>query len=103
MKHAIPHNLTPEVARGALERAFASYREKYAEYNPTMTWEHDKRAAIGFKVKGVSLDGAIELHPTKMDVELDVPFLFKPFQKKAIEIVEREVRVWIDKAEKGES
>ncbi|HEU4536059.1 MAG TPA: polyhydroxyalkanoic acid system family protein [Polyangiaceae bacterium] len=101
MKHAIPHNLAPEAARNALEQAFASYKEKYAEYNPSMSWESDKRAVIGFKVKGVSLDGAIELHPNKMDVELDVPFLFKPFQKKAIEIVEREVRVWIDKAEKG--
>ncbi|HEU4406215.1 MAG TPA: polyhydroxyalkanoic acid system family protein [Polyangiaceae bacterium] len=101
MKHAIPHNLSPETARTALERAFASYKEKYGEYNPTMLWENDKRAAIGFKVKGVSLDGAIELHPNKMEVELDVPFLFKPFQKKAIEIVEREVRVWIDKADKG--
>jgi Putative polyhydroxyalkanoic acid system protein (PHA_gran_rgn) len=101
VKHAIPHNLTPETARTALERAFASYKEKYAEYNPSMTWENDKRAAIGFKVKGVSLDGAIDLQPNKMEVELDVPFLFKPFQKKAIEIVEREVRVWIDKAEQG--
>lgn len=102
MKHAIPHSLPPEAAKVALERAFASYREKYGEYNPTMVWESDQRAAIGFKVKGVSLDGAVELHPNKMDVELDVPFLFKPFQKKAIEIVEREVRVWIDKAAKGE-
>ena len=102
MKHAIPHSLPPETARHALERAFASYREKYGEYNPTMVWESEKRAVIGFKVKGVSLDGAVELHPTKMDVELDVPFLFKPFQKKALEIVEREVRVWIDKAAKGE-
>jgi putative polyhydroxyalkanoic acid system protein len=102
VKHAIPHTLPPETARVALDRAFASYKEKYSEYGPTMVWENDKRAAIGFKVKGVSLDGAIELQPNKMDVELDVPFLLKPFQKKAIEIVEREVRVWIEKAQKGE-
>ena len=35
-------------------------------------------------------------------MDLDVPFLFRPFQKRAMEVIEREVQVWIGKARSGE-
>ena len=35
-------------------------------------------------------------------LDLDVPFVFRLFKSKAVEVIEREVRVWIDKAKRGE-
>ena len=37
-----------------------------------------------------------------IELELDVPLLFRPFRKKAISIIEAEVRAWIDRAKAGE-
>jgi hypothetical protein len=31
-----------------------------------------------------------------------VPLVFRPFRGKALEIIEREARVWLEKAKKGE-
>ena len=34
--------------------------------------------------------------------ELDVPFLLRPFKKKAIDVIEQEIKKWVKKAENGE-
>ena len=37
-----------------------------------------------------------------VELELEVPFLFRPFRKAAIRIIEGEIRQWIARAEAGE-
>ncbi len=101
MKHKIPHDLSPELAKKAADRAMESYTAKLAEYSPKVTWTTPDAAAITFKVKGISLSGSLALVPGAIELDLDVPFLLKPFQGRAINVIDREVREWIDKAKQG--
>jgi putative polyhydroxyalkanoic acid system protein len=102
MKHVMPHDLEPALAKKAAERAFDAYRQKYADYNPRLTWLSDTRAEASFSAKGVSMKGTIELLPKGISFDLEVPFLLRLFQTKAMEIMDRELRVWVDKARRGE-
>jgi hypothetical protein len=99
MKHSIPHPLGPERARRVAEQAFASYAERFAEYHPALRWLDAQRAETSFTVKGVTLKGSIELAAREILIDLDVPLLLRPFKSKAIEVIEREIRAWVARAE----
>ena len=102
MKHTIEHPLSLEQAKKVTEKAFASYAERFAKYCPTADWHDDHNATIGFEAKGVKLGGVIGLREGAIDLDMKVPFLFKPFRSKALDIIEVEIRKWIAKAENGE-
>ncbi|MFT5992799.1 MAG: hypothetical protein ACJA1R_001673 [Flavobacteriales bacterium] len=102
MKHKIPHRLDPPKARAATDKAFDAYRERFSDFNPTATWTTDDRAEIAFSAKGITLSGAVELKPDVIELELEVPFLFRPFKNKALSIIEEQIQHWIGKAEAGE-
>lgn len=102
MKHVIAHDLDVPTAKKVTDRAFSEYKARYAQYNPELRWANDRRAEISFHAMGVKLDGAMEVAEKEIALELDVPFLLRPFRKKAIEVIEREVQVWIGKARAGE-
>lgn len=102
MKHAVPHNLGQEKARKAADAALASYKERFAKYEPTATWRTERHADIAFRVKGVTLKGSLDINPHNIEMELEVPLLFRPFQGKALGLIESEVKKWIAKAEAGE-
>jgi hypothetical protein len=102
MKHVIQHDLDAPLAKLATDRAFAEYRSRYPAYAPALAWTSDGRADVTFNAKGVKLNGNIHVGAGSVALEMDVPFLFRPFQKKAMEIIEREVRVWLNKAKNGE-
>jgi hypothetical protein len=94
MKHAVSHDLGQEKAKQVAQAAFESYRERYAHYDPKATWVNDRRAEITFSVKGISLND--------IEMELDVPFLLRPFKGKALSVIEEEIKRWIAKAKAGE-
>ena len=102
MKHSVPHELGREKAKAAAEAAFASYAARFAQYKPTATWITPDRADISFTAKGITLKGVLEVTPTSIDMDLDVPFLLRPFKNKALGAVDREIAVWVDKAKRGE-
>jgi len=102
MKHAVTHDLDHETARRVTEHAFSSYKDRFTEYKPTMQWVSDRRADVGFTVKGMSLKGAFELSPGEIGLELDVPLLLRPFKGVAIKVIEDEIRKWVGKAKAGE-
>jgi hypothetical protein len=102
MKHAIKHDLERETARKALRKAFESYKERFAKYDPTADWVNDDKANIGFSAKGMKLDGTVELTDDAVLMELDVPFILKPFKGKALGIIEEEIQKWVQKAKEGE-
>src|SRR4051794_3841663 len=101
MRHVIEHPLDPATAKKVVERAFDEYRNRYPNYRPTLTWTSDRRASTSFDAKGFKLDGTLELRDGSIELDLDVPFLFRVFQKKAIDIIDREVKIWIDRAKSG--
>jgi hypothetical protein len=102
MKHSIHHTLDFPLAKKATLHAFESYEQRFADYNPAAEWTSDHRAEISFKAKGIKLGGVVELFDERIDLELEVPFLFRPFRNKAMSIVEEEIRRWVAKAENGE-
>jgi hypothetical protein len=102
MKHVIPHDLELGLSKKAAERAFAAYAAKLAEYDPKVTWTDAMHATISFKVKGISLTGAFTIRQGAIDMDLDVPFLLRPFQGRAVEVIDREVNEWIQRARNGE-
>jgi len=102
MKHSVPHDLGAEQAKKVTLAAIDAYTTKFAKYNPAARWDSDTRCVVAFKAKGIGVEGKVTILERSIDMELDVPFLLKPFQGQAIGIIEREVRVWIEKARRGE-
>lgn len=102
MKHTIKHDLDIPLAKKVTEKAFESYKAKFGEYNPTFKWATDNKAEVSFKAKGITLAGSFTILPGAIELELDVPFLLKVFQSKAVEIIDTEVKEWIQKAKAGQ-
>jgi hypothetical protein len=101
MKHAVPHDLGKDGAKKVTEAALQSYAQKFGQYAPTVQWQGPDRATIGFVIKGVSLKGFVEVQEKAINLELDVPFLLRPFQGKAVGIIEEEIQAWIQKSKSG--
>jgi hypothetical protein len=97
MKHTVNHDLGQERAKKVTESALSTYAEKFAKYSPKTSWVGPNKANISFSVKGMSLNGSVEVKDKSIDLELDVPFLLKPFQGQAISVIEGEIKSWLEK------
>jgi len=102
MKHSVPHSLGKERAQKVTRTAFEAYTAKYTDYGATARWLSDDRAEISFAVKGMNLKGLVAVAERTVEVEMEVPFFLKPFQKMAMGRIEEEIGKWIGKAERGE-
>ena len=102
MKHSVPHDLSPDLAKRATEKAIQTYCEKFADYNPSVNWSSDSKANVEFKVKGIALKGEFNLVPKAIEIDMKVPFALKLFQGKAVQVVDKAIRQWIDRAKAGE-
>ena len=102
MKHEIRHDLDVALAKEATTRAFEAYQQRFAGYHPTMRWIGERDARIEFNVKGMKLQGTIGIQPKLIELDLEVPFLFRVFKSKAIDVIDREVKIWLEKAKRGE-
>jgi hypothetical protein len=102
MKHMVPHDLGREKAKRVAEAAWGSYSTRFASYNPSCQWQNEYSANIGFKVKGIALKGAIDVGEKDIALDLDVPFLLRPFKGQALQVIEEEIRRWIGKSKAGE-
>jgi hypothetical protein len=102
VKHKIVHGLDHATARRATRRALESYQAAYREYQPGGSWLDEDRAQVWFVVAGRRLEGKVQVSPTEVLLDLEVPLLFRPFQGVAVKIVDDEVRAWIARAKRGE-
>ncbi|MEM6956425.1 MAG: polyhydroxyalkanoic acid system family protein [Myxococcota bacterium] len=102
MEHVVPHTLDIPTAKLAADKAYESYRERFAEYNPTATWTSDTHCDVAFTVKKITVEASLDLQPGKIVMGMEVPLLFRPFKKLALGYVKDEVEKWISKAERGE-
>ncbi len=102
MRHAIAHDLSLELAQKTARAACEHYKQRFAKYEPSIVWQGDERAEVSFRAKGLSIRGKVDVAPASLVVDIDVPFLLRPFQGRAVEIVERELNRWIAKAKAGE-
>lgn len=99
MKHQVPHALGQQKAKQVAIQALASYQKRFAEYDPRVDWTSDCCAKIGFSVKGLKLNGTIEVFADTFALDLEVPFILRPFRGKALAVIEEEINKWIAKAE----
>ncbi len=102
MKHTIKHDLELRQSKTVLCKALESYKHEYSQYRPAYHWPRPSRADLSFVVKGVKLTGSVQLLKGAMALELEVPFLFRPFRRQAIGLIEREIKTWIARVKAGE-
>lgn len=102
MKHTIDTGLNVPDSKRAIDKAMDAYKARFAEYNPRFGWVSDTAGEFGFSAKGVALGGKIVVREAKIDVDMEVPFLFRIFQGKAMEVIEEQVVHWVEKVKKGE-
>ncbi len=98
MKKSFSHQLSPQQAREVARQAFDSYLQKLAEYQPGINWRDEDNGELRFKVLGKEVRGLISLLPGEILVEMQVPLLLKPFRKKALEVIGREIDKWVAQA-----
>ena len=101
MKHSVSHSLGKETARKVARAAFDTYSQRFSEYAPNTVWKGEDQAEISFSVKSFTLKGAVEVKDKSIEIDMDVPFVLKPFQHKAVSVIEREIKEWIEKAKQG--
>jgi hypothetical protein len=101
MKHTIRHGLDLPTARRVLEKAAQAYAEKLRDYSPNFKWRNENEGEVSFQALGMKASGLFKLAGDAMDIEMDVPFMLKPFRSKAIDVIEREVNKWVTKAKEG--
>ncbi len=102
MKHVVHHGLGKDRARQVADKAFESYKQRFADYDPKANWVRDDRCEISFSVKGMKLDGSLEIDDQDIGMDLDVPFVLRPFKGKALGVIEDEIKKWVGKAKAGE-
>lgn len=102
MKHVVSHDLGQNRAKQVAQAAFDAYTAKFSQYHPQAVWRGERQADISFNVKGMTLKGSIEVTDTSISMDLDVPFLLRPFKGTALGVIEKEIREWLDKAKAGQ-
>lgn len=102
MEHRVGHDVGKDLAKKATVAAMASYAEKYGQYGPRTEWTSEYDAIVRFSVKGLTLNGKIKIHEKEVVMDLAVPLLLRPFRSKALEVIEREIGIWMNKAKRGE-
>ncbi len=102
MKHTIQTGLDFARSKKAIDKAMEAYKARFADYNPRFDWTSESSGSFGFKAKGIALGGSIVVREQAVDVDMDVPFLFRVFQGRAMAVIEEQVNLWVDKAKKGE-
>lgn len=101
MKHSVSHDLDLDTARKVTQKALESYQARFAEYQPEIHWKDECTAEVCFSAKGVTLKGLFSLTPNAIEMDMSVPLVLRMFQKKAVDVVDREIHAWIDKARQG--
>lgn len=102
MKHEIHHGLSLELAKKAIDKAMEAYSARFADYSPSFDWTSETKASLGFKARGVTVAGEIEIAGPKVLVDLEVPLLLRIFKGRAMDVIDQEVKKWIEKARAGE-
>lgn len=98
MKHVVVHDLGQERAKKVAEDALRAYTQKFSKYSPKANWVAPDRADISFNVKGMSIGGSLEVREASIEMDLEVPFLLRPFKSQALQVIEKEIQEWIARA-----
>jgi len=101
MKKTITSNLDRARSKIAIEKAMEDYKARFAEYSPRYDWTTDDAGEFSFNAKGIKLGGTIRVRDNFVDVDMEVPFLFRIFQSKALEVIQEQVELWVERVRTG--
>jgi hypothetical protein len=101
MQKTITSNLDKARSKIAIEKAMEDYKARFAEYSPRYDWTTADSGEFSFNAKGVKLAGTITVRDNFVDVTMDVPFLFRIFQGKALEVIQEQVELWVERVRSG--
>lgn len=103
MEYIIKHDLSPELAKKAADKAAECYTKEWEKYDAKSTWVGDDKAEIAFRVKGVNVVATVEMQPGQAVIEMqEVPLLLRPFENMALDVVRRTMENWMVRAKNGE-
>ncbi len=102
MKQTIAHDLSMELARQAANAALADFQRRFPHAHITPEWLSADEAIVAFSIRGFHLNPRIRLRPGAIDVEMDIPFLARPFEGRARARIERELALWLDRARRDD-
>jgi len=102
MRLEFAHNLSAEEARRVAHKVAADYAERFARYSPQVDWKEPDHAEISITAKGVTLEGSFTSQPGTLVFEAKVPFLLRPFSGMAKDVIEKQVELWVGRAQRGE-
>jgi hypothetical protein len=84
-------------AQALAHRAIDAYAQRFSKYAPTCAWPTENQAEITFTVKTMELRGGLTVMSDRFVIWLDVPLLLRPFQRRAVHVIDDEVRGWLAK------
>lgn len=103
MKYSVKHGMSDmDRVRTVIEKAYESYQQRLADYDPSLSWKNDREAVVSFTIMKKKLEALFQIDQEEVRVEGDVPFLFRPFEGKIKQVLGQEVERWIGKAKAGE-
>jgi hypothetical protein len=98
MRHSVHHELEPARAKAMLDRALDTYRAHYAEHGVETAWIDERTAEIGFELTGSKVDGRITVCEDCFDIDLDLPWILRPFSRRIAHSFEQELQRWMAQA-----
>ena len=98
MEHVFTHDSDFETAKRAVDLAWEHYKEQLSKYKPELEWADDSLAKIKFSVGRILFRFEIVVGKDAYDISANVPPLFRMFKKRAVLLLEDEIRKWSSKA-----
>lgn len=97
MQYKLPHGLTNEAVRAQLDKAAVEFSRKFPKHKPTLTWKDKAKtqAQVTFKALGSKVEVDLQLEEEAVLVSAQLPFLLRPFGKKAEQVVRSQVAQWL--------
>jgi hypothetical protein len=88
----VPHNTTREKARKIVEQKMKALESQYGHYANDIDhqWQGDT-LHFGFKAKGFTGKGTLEITESGVIIDGKLPLIAKPFESRIRSTVEREV------------
>jgi len=95
MRLSVAHTHSDTEIRSRVDRAAGEYATRYPHAIIKVTWKDAHHADVSFAVRGKTIDVAMTLAAGRIDVEADVPLLFRPFEGMIRARVETEAAKWL--------
>jgi len=91
MRIAVPHKTTKEKARKIIEQRLTQLEKQYGHYASDMekNWSGD-RLDFGFKAKGFTGKGTVEITDSEVIIDGKLPLIAKPFEPRIKSTIEKE-------------